>query len=68
MYVAKCHFVLIISDIRNILSDISICEDQKNTNWNVFTFFDIKIIIIFFLMLVWTSALNKFMTISEKCR
>ena len=29
MYVAKCHFVILISDIRNILSDISIYEDKK---------------------------------------
>jgi hypothetical protein len=48
MHVAKCHFALLISVIRNILSDISICEDKKNTNWNVFSFFDIKIIIGFF--------------------
>ena len=29
MQVVKCHFALLISDIRNILSDISICEDNK---------------------------------------
>ncbi len=34
-----------ISDIRNILSDTSIYEDKKHTNWNVFSFFDVKIII-----------------------